>query len=198
VDLIGITRALTPEQVETAYRRGVFPMGDPDFGVITWHRPSRRALIPLESFHVSGSLARTMRRVGYTVTVDKDFDAVMRGCADRPSTWITSEIRAAYGELHRRGKAHSLEIWLDDFLAGGIYGVHLGGAFFAESKFHRVRDMSKVALACLVERLRRQDFLMLEVQYLTPHLAQFGAVEVSARDYQRRLNRALAVERGFL
>jgi len=172
-------------------------MGDPDFGVITWHKPSRRAILPLENFHVSRSLARTLRKGAFTVTVDQDFAGVMRGCAGRPSTWITSGILAVYGELHRRGKAHSLEVWMDGFLAGGIYGVHLGGAFFAESKFHRVRDMSKVALACLAERLRRQDFLMLEVQYLTPHLAQFGAIEISAREYERRLSRALAVERGF-
>ena len=172
-------------------------MGDPDFGVITWHKPSRRAILPLESFHISASLARTMRKGGYTVTADRNFDAVMRGCADRPSTWITSEIRAVYGELHRRGKAHSVEVWVDDLLAGGIYGVHIGAAFFAESKFHRVRDMSKVALACLVERLRRQDFLLLEVQYLTPHLAQFGAIEISAREYERRLARAVAAERSF-
>lgn len=184
---------LTPEEVEAAYRRGVFPMGEPETGRVTWHRPWRRAILPLDAFHVPRSLARRIRRGGFTVTCDSDFDAVVAGCAERESTWITEEIRRAYAELHRRGKAHSVEVWIDRRLAGGIYGVHLGGAFFAESMFHRATDMSKVALASLAGRLRDRRFRLLEVQYLTPHLERFGAVAIPHREYLRLLEAALAV-----
>jgi leucyl/phenylalanyl-tRNA--protein transferase len=183
---------LTPELIEFAYRKGAFPMADPATGAVDWYRPRRRAIIPLEAFHVSRSLARRMRKGGFEVTYDADFAGVMRACAERPETWISEEFHRAYGELHRRGKAHSVEVWTGGDLVGGVYGVHLGAAFFAESKFHRVTDMSKVALAKLAERLRERGFLLLEVQYLTPHLAQFGAVEIPGREYEARLAAALA------
>lgn len=198
MDVIRVTRSLSVEEVEAAYRAGAFPMAAPEFGLITWRRPARRAIIPLDSFHISRSLARTLRKGDFEVTVNRDFRGVVEACAARPTTWIDSDIKRVYTELHRLGKAHSLEVWKGGALAGGIYGVHLGAAFFAESKFHRVRDMSKVALAHLVWRLRQRDFRLLEVQYLTPHLAQFGTIEVSAKEYSRRLKEALALERSFV
>jgi leucyl/phenylalanyl-tRNA---protein transferase len=181
----------TPETVEAAYRRGIFPMSDPDTGWISWYHPRKRAMIPLDAFHVSRSLARRMRKQDFQVTYDCAFEQVMRACASRDSTWISEEFIDVYGELHRRGKAHSVEVWIDGQLAGGTYGVHLGAAFFAESKFHRVTDMSKVALASLAGKLLGGGFQLLEVQYLTPHLAQFGAIEVPDRTYAGILASAL-------
>ena len=172
-------------------------MADEELGLVTWHRPRRRAIIPLDAFHVSRSLARTLRRGGFEVTFDRDFAAVMAACAERPSTWISREFMEVYGVLHQQRKAHSVEVWVEGRLAGGTYGVHLGGAFFAESKFHRVTDMSKIALTNLVWRLKERGFALLEVQYLTGHLAQFGAVEVSHKEYVRRLEEALRLRCEF-
>ena len=201
MDVQFVTRELSAGMLETNYPLGLFPMTNPGYEEITWHRPRRRAVIPLDAFHVSHSLARTLRQAKFRVTFDGDFRGVMRACADRPDgddTWIDSRILDAYGELHRRGKAHSVEIWTGDgALAGGVYGVHLGGAFFAESKFHRVRDMSKVALAHLVFRLRERGFGLLEVQYVTSHLEQFGAVEIPHRLYERQLAAALQLDCRF-
>jgi leucyl/phenylalanyl-tRNA--protein transferase len=187
---------LTPELLDAAYRSGFFPMPD-ERGVIGWHRPDPRAVIPLDAFHVSHSLMRTLRKGLFDVTYDQDFAGVMRGCGNREPTWITPEFMRAYGELHRLGKAHSVEVWQEGRLVGGTYGVHLGGAFFAESKFHTVTDASKVALARLVERLRERGFALLEVQWVTPHLTQFGAVEILDREYIRRLKAALKLECRF-
>jgi leucyl/phenylalanyl-tRNA--protein transferase len=173
-------------------------MGEPGSRIITWHRPSRRAIIPLDAFHISRSLARTLRLARFEVTYDQAFDRVMAACGERlEGTWISDEFRVAYGEMHRQGKAHSVEVWMDGRLAGGIYGVHLGSAFFAESKFHRVTDMSKVALAMLVRRLNERGFALLEVQYLTRHLAQFGTIAVSNRVYLRMLAHALSRDCSF-
>ena len=172
-------------------------MADISLGVVTWHRPRRRAILPLDSFHISRSLGRTLRRGGFTVTFDQDFRGVMEACAQRKSTWISGEFLEIYGELHRSGKAHSVEVWVEGALAGGVYGLCLGGAFFAESKFHRVTGMSKVALAHLVARLREREFALLEVQYLTEHLAQFGAVEISHKEYMARLRAALKLQCSF-
>lgn len=160
-------------------------------GIITWHHPKRRAVLPLENFHISRSLARVLKQRRYEATFDRAFAEVMEACADRESTWISREFKAVYGQLHTEGKAHSVEIWANEELAGGVYGVHLGGAFFAESMFHRRTNMSKVALAELVRRLRERGFGLLEVQYLTPHLAQFGVIEVLDREYQKLLKAAL-------
>lgn len=195
-----MTRHLTPEMVLENYARGVFPMANPGVGVITWHCPKPRAVIPLEGFHVSRSLERTLRLGRFTVTYNGAFAEVIAGCADRggdESTWINDEIREVYTELHRRGHAHSVEVWVEGALAAGVYGLQLGGAFFAESKFHRVRDMSKVALAQLVSRLREREFALLEVQYVTPHLRRFGAVEIPHRVYVERLEAALSLARRF-
>src|SRR5258706_2053902 len=145
-----VPRHLDSEMVEEAYRQGVFPMADTKLGVITWHRPRHRAILPLDAFHLSRSLARTIRRGGFEVTFDRDFKGVMLACAARKPTWISDEFLEVYSALHRAGKDDSVEVWVDGALAGGPYGVSLGGAFFAESKFHHVTDMSKVALAHLV------------------------------------------------
>ena len=202
MDVQFVTRDLSAEMLETNYPLGLFPMANPGSVEITWHRPRRRAVIPLDDFHVSHSLGRTLRQARFRVTYDTAFDAVMRACADRPDgddTWIDSRILAAYSELHGRGRAHSVEIWTGDHtLAGGVYGVHLGGAFFAESKFHRARDMSKVALAHLVFRLRERGFRLLEVQYVTTHLEQFGAIEIPHKQYERQLAAALTLDCRFV
>ena len=196
-DLVGVTRELTPELAETAYRNGCFPMAIPEYGVITWHHPDPRAILPLDGLHVPRSLQRTLTRKSFEVTFNRDFSGVMRGCAEDRPVWIGKPFFAVYGELHRQGKAHSVEVWKDGALAGGLYGVHLGAAFFAESKFHRVTDASKVALVAMAERLRERGFQILEVQYVTPHLKRFGVVEIPDKEYARRLKKALATECRF-
>lgn len=187
---------LTPALLERAYRGGIFPMPD-FFGLIQWYQPDPRGILPLDKFHASKSLKKKLKSDLFSVTYDKDFSGVMRGCANRKPTWINREFLDAYGQLHAMGKAHSVEVWQDGKLVGGTYGVHLGGAFFAESKFHTVTDASKVALAKLVERLRERDFKLLEVQYLTEHLAQFGVIEVPHPDYMVLLREALRAPREF-
>ena len=196
-DIVGITRRLTLERVLEAYRNGVFPMAVPEARVVTWHHPDPRAVIPLDAYHIPRRLERTLRQGRFEVTFDRAFADVMRGCAEGRPVWIGAEFHRVYGELHRRGNAHSVEVWQAERLVGGLYGVHIGGGFFAESKFHRVTDASKIALASLIRRLHERGFRLLEVQYLTDHLAQFGTIEVSDQDYQRRLRRALAVECPF-
>lgn len=196
MDIVSVTKNLTVELVERGYRAGMFPMGGR--GWITWHRPPERAILPPDGLHVARSLGRTLKQARFEVTVNRDFEGVMRGCADRDETWIDRRIFHVYGELHRTGKAHSVEVWVDGALAGGVYGVALGGAFFAESKFHRVRDMSKVALAHLVFRLHERGYALLDVQYLTPHLASLGIIEIPGDDYLRRLQEALALDRRFV
>jgi leucyl/phenylalanyl-tRNA--protein transferase len=184
---------LTTELLVAAYASGVFPMAVNPRGEIGWFSPDPRALIPLDDrFHVPHGLKRTLKRAAFTMTVDQDFEAVIRACASsHGSTWISPEIMRAYCELHRRGFAHSVEARLDGDLAGGLYGVHLGGAFFGESMFHRVTDASKVALIALVERLRARKFLLLDTQWVTPHLARFGTLEVPRREYLKLLEQAV-------
>jgi leucyl/phenylalanyl-tRNA---protein transferase len=190
---------LTPEGIELAYRHGIFPMADERSGEVLWFRPDPRAVIPLDGFHVSRSLARTLRRGRFEVRVDTAFAPVMRGCADRPEgSWISERFVEVYGALHRSGKAHSVEAWRDRRLVGGVYGLALGGAFMAESMFHRETDASKVALAALVGRLSERGFTVLDVQYMTPHLESLGAVEITRREYERRLEWALALDRTFV
>jgi leucyl/phenylalanyl-tRNA--protein transferase len=194
VDVIRVTDNLDPREVLAGYRKGIFPMGYADAPVYSWHLPERRGILPLEAFHISRSLARTLKQGRFTVTFDQAFTDVMRACARvdaEEGTWITERFVEVYGQLHQEGHAHSVEVWVDGALAGGTYGIHLGGAFFAESKFHRVRDMSKVALASLVEHLRQRGFSLLDVQYWTPHLDQFGVIEVDRNEYYWRLREAL-------
>jgi len=168
-----------------------------DDGEIRWYSPDPRGVIPLDAFHIPSRLARVVRAGRFRVEIDCRFEEVMRACAETDrndedaGTWISEEIVASYLELHRRGLAHSVETWLDDRLAGGLYGVALGGAFFGESMFHHVTDASKVALAALVERLRTRGFRLLDVQWVTPHLEQFGAIEIPRDVYMTRLEQAL-------
>ncbi len=189
---------LDPALVIRAYRQGVFPMAMED-GSIGWFSPDPRGIIPLETFRVPARLARVVRQGRFEIAIDRGFEDVMRACAERPDdgTWISDDIIQCYTTLHRLGLAHSVEAWRGGRLAGGLYGVHLGGAFFGESMFHRETDASKVALAALVDRLRRQDFRLLDVQWLTPHLEQFGAVEIPRGAYLRRLKDALLTDRPF-
>lgn len=189
----------TPAGVEFAYRQGVFPMHDSTTGQVLWFRPDPRTILPLDGFHLSRSLARTIRRGRFTVTFDRDFEGVMRGCADREEgTWISEAFLDVYGALHRQGRAHSVEVWREDRLVGGAYGVALGAAFMAESMFHRETDASKVALAALVDRLKEREFTLLDVQYLTPHLQSLGAVEIPHRVYYDLLRRAVRRDCRFL
>jgi leucyl/phenylalanyl-tRNA--protein transferase len=194
-DLIAVSRDLDAGEVIEAYKHGAFPMGGRR--MVTWHCPDVRALLPLDRFHVSRSLARTLKRAAFDVTYDKAFRGVMLGCADHDETWIDQRILRVYTELHRLGHAHSVEVWIKGALAGGVYGVQIGGAFFAESMFHRVTGMSKVALAALVKRLRDREFTFLEVQYLTPHLASLGAIEVDFDSYKQLLESAISLDRRF-
>jgi leucyl/phenylalanyl-tRNA---protein transferase len=186
----------------SAYSSGWFPMAVDD-GEIRWYSPDPRGVISLDTFHVSARLARLVRGGRFRVEIDRRFEEVMRACAESErkeedsGTWISDEILASYAELHRIGLAHSVEAWLDDRLAGGLYGVALGGAFFGESMFHRVTDASKVALVALVERLRARGFRLLDVQWVTPHLEQFGAIEIPRAVYLTQLERALAVKAEF-
>ena len=188
---------LSPDLLLSAYRIGVFPMADLDGG-IGWYAPDPRAVLPLDAFHVPKTLAKTVRQRPFEVVVDRDFEATMRACAapapDRPETWISEDLVAAYVALHERGYAHSVECWADGAFAGGLYGVALRGAFFGESMVTRVRDASKVALVHLVERLRAGGFVLLDTQMSTPHLARFGVVEVPRAAFERRLAAALATD----
>jgi leucyl/phenylalanyl-tRNA--protein transferase len=185
---------LSTEILVAAYRAGIFPMAINPRGDIAWFSPDPRALIPLdERFHVPHGLRRTLKKNLFEVTTDTRFSEVIRQCAAaHGDTWISKEIICAYSQLHSDGHAHSLEVLRDGELVGGLYGVHIGGAFFGESMFHRVPDASKVALAALVERLRRRQFALLDTQWMTPHLAQFGTYLISKTDYLSLLQKALA------
>ena len=187
---------LTPPILMRAYSVGCFPMPN-RWGVIEWYQPDPRAILPLDGFHTSRSLQKKLKAGVFDVTYDTNFLGVMKGCAQRKPTWINAEFLRAYGELHAMGRAHSVEVWQGGKLVGGTYGVHLGGAFFAESKFHTVTDASKVALAKLVERLNERGFSLLEVQFLTPHLAQFGVIEIPHAEYMARLKAALKLNCEF-
>jgi leucyl/phenylalanyl-tRNA---protein transferase len=181
-----------------AYEAGYFPMGHDD-GQIRWYSPDPRGILPFETFHTPARLARLIRGGRFRVSADEAFRAVMDACAaDRDEgTWITGEIVETYCGMHEAGLAHSIEVWLGDMLAGGLYGVSLGGAFFGESMFHLERDASKVALWHLWDRLRRGGYQLLDIQWLTPHLASFGAVEIPRDEYLTRLEGALASQCRF-
>ena len=188
---------ITPEILLKAYAAGIFPMAeDADDPGLFWVEPRERGILPLEGFHVSRRLARTVRTTPYQVVVDRDFDAVVDGCAEpadgRDRTWISARIRRLYGELYDLGHCHTVEVYDGDRLVGGLYGVRLGAAFFGESMFHRARDASKVALVHLIARLIRGGFTLLDTQFVTEHLARFGAVEVPRRVYRRLLRDAVA------
>jgi leucyl/phenylalanyl-tRNA--protein transferase len=186
---------IPPELLLQGYRLGIFPMAMEDDS-IEWFSPERRGIIPLETFHLPHAARRA--RKSFAVKIDTAFSDVIRACARRPETWINDEIVASYENLHSLGHAHSVEAWQKDKLAGGLYGVAIGGAFFGESMFHHVTDASKIALAGLVEQLKRQRFILLDTQWLTSHLLQFGAIEVSRAKYLELLDRALNLKRSFL
>jgi leucyl/phenylalanyl-tRNA--protein transferase len=192
--LVAIGGNLSPQRLLEAYRHGIFPWygeGDP----VCWWSPDPRAIFELDGLHVSRRLGRTIRSGRFSLTVNRNFAGVIRGCADRPGdgTWITPEMIAAYEALHRVGHAHSVEAWAGDTLAGGIYGVAVGGLFAGESMFSRQRDASKVALAFLIERSRDRGFRLFDIQFLTAHTASLGAVEIPRAEYLARLRRALKV-----
>ncbi|WVX48689.1 Leucyl/phenylalanyl-tRNA--protein transferase [Roseobacter fucihabitans] len=180
------------------YAKGIFPMAEHrDDPEIFWVDPQRRGVMPLDGFHASRSLRRAMRQTHLEVSVDQDFAGVVDGCADRADTWINAEIRSLYITLHERGQAHSLEIWDGSNLVGGVYGVTLGAAFFGESMFSRRSNASKIALACLVDRLLEGGFQLFDTQFVTEHLASLGGIEVSRALYHRALKQALAGEAHF-
>src|SRR6201995_4608532 len=190
---------ITPEVLLRAYACGIFPMAESaDDPTLFWVEPEMRGVIPLKGFRVSSRLARTVRSDAFTVTVDAAFKAVMAGCAapqaGREDTWINRRIHELYTGLHALGHCHSVEVWQDGDLAGGLYGVSLGRAFFGESMFHRVRDASKVALVHLVARLIAGGFELLDTQYVTDHLKTFGAIEILRPRYRARLDKAIAGE----
>ena len=187
---------IDPELLLQGYRLGVFPMATEDDS-IQWFSPDPRAILPLEDFHVPHALRRLVRRKVFETTIDDAFSKVIEACAQREDTWINLEIIESYTRLHEIGCAHSVEVWKEGKLAGGLYGVAVGGAFFGESMFHHVTDASKIALVALVEHLHVQKFSLLDTQWLTPHLQQFGGIEISRNDYLRVLRRAVDLPREF-
>jgi leucyl/phenylalanyl-tRNA---protein transferase len=178
--------------LRAAYREGWFPMGERGTRLLEWFSPDPRGVLPLTAFHIPSRLGRTLRAGRFQIRVDTAFAEVMARCAERDDTWISDVITESYTALHAAGEAHSVECWREERLVGGLYGVALGGAFFGESMFHVETDASKVALAALVDRLRARGFALLDLQWVTPHLAQFGAVEIRRGDYLRQLRAALA------
>ncbi|MGU9978625.1 leucyl/phenylalanyl-tRNA--protein transferase [Phreatobacter sp. HK31-P] len=194
-----IDQTITPQVLLKAYACGIFPMAESaDDPGLYWVEPERRGIIPLDGLMVSSRLARTVKGGRFEIRIDSDFDAVIDACAapadGRESTWINARIRSLYGALFRMGHCHTVEAWREGRLVGGLYGVSLGGAFFGESMFHRETDASKVALVHLVARLKADGFRLLDTQFVTPHLATLGAVEVPRSRYQRMVEAALAVE----
>lgn len=193
---------LTPDLVVRAYRAGIFPMAE-DAGStdVFWVSPEKRGILPLDSFHVSRSLRKAMNSSPFSVRVDTDYVGVIEGCAtagtDRDTTWINPLIKKIYGQLFARGLCHTVEIWDDDKLVGGLYGLSIGAAFFGESMFHRATNASKMALVHLVERLRAGGYMLLDTQFVTPHLASFGGIEIPREDYELRLSEALQHEADF-
>lgn len=190
--------ALTPDLLVRAYSIGIFPMSEHrDDPEIFWVDPHHRGVFPLDGFHISRTLAKEIRRADYEITIDRDFEAVVDGCADRSVTWINDEIRSLYSALHQRGQAHSIEVWRDDTLIGGVYGVTLGTAFFGESMFSRATNASKIALAWLIDHLKNCGFTLFDTQFTTPHLTTLGAVEISREAYHVLLKQALTSSANF-
>src|SRR6201984_2418848 len=188
---------IAPDLLLQGYRLGVFPMAMEDDS-IEWFSPDPRAILPLEDFHVPHALRRLVRRKPFEITIDEGFSTVIQACAERENTWINRDIIDSYTRLHELGHAHSLEAWDENSLGGGLYGVGVGGAFFGESMFHRVTDASKIALVALVEHLRSRKFVLLDTQWLTPHLQQFGGIQISRSHYLRLLLGAGDLARRFV
>ena len=193
---------LTAELVLRAYAAGIFPMAENgDDSSVFWVDPQVRGILPMETFHIPRKLRKIIRRGEFEIRIDSAYEYVVGRCAeataDRAETWINKEIRSAYLELHRRGFAHSVETWMDGHLVGGLYGVSLGAAFFGESMFSRVKNASKVALVCLVSSLRSANYKLLDIQFVTDHLRQFGAVEIPSSIYLERLDDAIRYQAIF-
>lgn len=189
---------IEPEFLLAGYSAGYFPMADSRDGEVRWYSPVLRGIIPLDAFKVPRSLSQTIRKNTFELRLNTSFEEVMRACAAREDTWISEEIVKSYVRLHTLGYAHSVESWKEGVLAGGLYGVALGAAFFGESMFSRERDASKVALVHLVERLRERNFELLDTQFVTQHLSHFGTIEISRSDYLNRLRAAIRKQRSFL
>lgn len=193
---------ITPQVLLKAYACGIFPMAESaDDNALYWIEPEQRGILPLDAIHVPKRLSRTIRQGRFEIRTDSDFDGVINGCAgarpERRSTWINDRIRTLYGELFNLGHCHTVEAWREGRLVGGLYGVHLGGAFFGESMFSHERDASKTALVYLAARLKFGGFLLLDTQFVTNHLTRFGATEVTRDAFQRLLEEALAVSADF-
>lgn len=194
---------ITPEILLRAYAAGLFPMAESaDDPALHWIEPKQRGILPLTSFHLSSRMARMVRQGEFRVVVDHDFGAVIDACAaprqtEGGETWINAPIRRLYGALFEAGRCHTVEVYQGEALVGGLYGLAMGSAFFGESMFHRARDCSKLALVHLVARLRAGGFTLLDTQFVTDHLRQFGAIEIERRDYRRRLEAALARNGNF-
>ncbi len=193
---------VTPQLLLKAYAFGIFPMAESaDDPGLFWVEPPMRGILPLDSFHVPRRLRRTVRQDVFDIRIDHNFGDVMRACAavtnERAETWINQRIIDLYCELHEMGHAHSVECWKDGCLVGGLYGLHLNGAFFGESMFSRARDASKVALVHLVDRLKAGGFALLDTQFITEHLRQFGAIEIPRAEYEAKLDAAMEVNADF-
>lgn len=188
---------IRPAVLIAAYRGGMFPMAMDNRGEIGWFSPDPRGVIPLDEFHIPHGLKRTLRKEPFEIRVDTAFSEVMRGCAERKTTWISEEIVTSYEKLFELGYAHSVECWKDSELVGGLYGIAIGGAFFGESMFSRATDASKVALVSLVERLKERCFQLLDTQWTTDHLTGFGCREIPRYEYLKQLNQALLVTTRF-
>lgn len=197
--LVAVGGALHPDLLEQAYRMGIFPWSSEP--ALTWWCPDPRAIFELASFRQPRSLRKRIRQSGWTFHLDRDFEGTIRRCAeptaDRPSTWITEDFVASYCELHRRGKAHSVEVCEGEEVVGGLYGVSMGGFFGGESMFRRRDDASKAALAHLISHLLSRGFTLLDAQVMNPHLANLGAIEISRAEFLRRLREALALPHTF-
>jgi leucyl/phenylalanyl-tRNA---protein transferase len=190
-------RIIPPSLLLEGYCTGIFPMAM-ESGEIGWFSPDPRGIIPIDAFHVPHGLRRALRKVSFEVRINTRFEEVIRECSKREETWISEEIIASYVNLHRLGFAHSVEVWMEKRLAGGLYGVSIHGAFFGESMFHKVADASKIALAALVDRLRERGFRLLDTQYVTDHLRSFGAIEIPRTKYLSLLRQALALDCKFV
>ncbi|HEY6952253.1 MAG TPA: leucyl/phenylalanyl-tRNA--protein transferase [Bacteroidota bacterium] len=194
---IAKSRIIDPQFLLTAYSNGYFPMADAHTGEISWYSPDPRAIFELSAFKVPRSLRLTIKKEIFEIRVDTQFEEVMRGCAQRDETWISEEIIRSYVRLYELGYGHSVEAWKNGRVVGGLYGVAVGGAFFGESMFSIERDASKVALVHLVERMKKRGFVLLDTQFITPHLARFGAKEIPKQDYLERLEKALSIDCQF-
>jgi len=185
---------ITPELVLAAYAQGIFPMADSRTGTVDWYQPALRGILPLEKIHISKSLGQLIRAHRFEVTSDRDLPGVIEACSERKETWISHEIQEIYIELHRMGFAHSVETYLNDELVGGLYGIHIRGAFMAESMFHRVSNAGKISVVALSEHMKAKGFQLLDVQEVTPITKRFGGVEIPHETYLEKLRAALEVE----